>query len=342
MSQSQQSQQSQNSQQSQHRNEQHLAGRPHTGRRTLLTGLLAAAAGGPLLSTLSTGTARASSATDVYDSNKDMYRQFAASADPADGEGKDFARRFKRHGLADFDKAGRPPYMLTTILAIHGGGIEVGTSELCLGIAGYDPDPALAGKRFPGLLSDDPVYDFWMFEGMRSADAKDADGKPLTNRQLHVTSIHCDDHMAVSMAASSLNTLSLHGLRWEQAYPEFKDRPAALPDKRGVVVGGRDTVFRNILSRRLEAAGFPIAPGGADVNGDEEANICNRTMTGKGAQLELTRELRDSFFSPTADSPADRGSSCKSNTEYKKFVGACRMAVFEREALQRVEYAIGL
>ncbi|MFJ3925301.1 poly-gamma-glutamate hydrolase family protein [Streptomyces sp. NPDC090022] len=316
-----------------------------TGRRTLLTGLVAAAAGAPLLSALSAGTARASSADELYTSNTELYRHFAASADPADGEGKDFARRFKRHEVRDFDKAGQSAYALTTVLAIHGGGIEVGTSELCLGIAGYDPEPypepERAGAVYPGLAEGEPLYDFWMFEGMRSGTAKDADGNLLTNKQLHVTAVHCDDHVAVSMTAGSLNTLSVHGLRWEQAHPRYKDHPEQLPDKKGVVVGGLDDVFRAILTKHLRNAGFQIFPGSGAVNGDEERNICNRTMTGKGAQLELTRELRDSFFSATADSPGERGKSCKSNAQYRKFVQACRAAIVEREAPQRAQAGLG-
>ncbi|MCB5181721.1 poly-gamma-glutamate hydrolase family protein [Streptomyces antimicrobicus] len=319
--------------QQQFRTQQRDGGAQASGasRRSLLAGLAAAAVGGSVLSAVTGGTAYATSADDRFASNTDMYRAFAASADPADGEGKDFVRRFKRHQIADFDRDGHPPYMLTTVLAIHGGGIEVGTSELCLGIAGYDPEPVNAGQRYPGLAAAEPVYDFWMLEGTRSSN----------NSELHVTSVHCDDHMALSMAASSLNTLSVHGLRWEQAHPAYADNPGGLPDKKGVVVGGRDATFRDILTRRLKSAGFQIFPGSGDVNGDEELNICNRTMTGRGAQLELTRELRDSFFAPSADSPADRGTSCKANAQYKKFVQACRAAIVEREALQRAEFVVG-
>ncbi|RSS78755.1 phage replication protein [Streptomyces sp. WAC06614] len=297
----------------------------------MLAGLVAAAVGGPLLSSAASGTAYATSADDLYNSNTDLYHSFLSSPDPADGEGKDFQRRFKRHQIEDTSKDGHPPYMLTTILAIHGGGIEVGTSELCMGIAGYDPESGAVWKPYPGLAAGEPVYDFWMFEGMRSS----------RNSELHVTSIHCDDHMAVSMAASSMNTLSIHGLKWEQAYPKYATNPDGLPDKKGVVVGGRDGYFREILTTRLRNAGFQIFPGTGDVNGDEELNICNRTMSKQGAQLELTRELRDSFFSPTADSPAARAASCKENASYKKFVQACRAAIVEREQLQRVEVFIG-
>ncbi|MCM4084720.1 poly-gamma-glutamate hydrolase family protein [Paractinoplanes hotanensis] len=59
-------------------------------------------------------------------------------------------------------------------MALHGGGIEPGTSELFLAIAGYHP----AGGATGG-----PVHDYWMFEGIRSSG----------NAALHITSASCDD-----------------------------------------------------------------------------------------------------------------------------------------------------
>lgn len=56
----------------------------------------------------------------------------------------------------------------------HGGGIEAGTSELCLDIAGYHP----AGLT--PAPAEGPLHDYWMFEGLRPADHGD----------LHVTSAH--------------------------------------------------------------------------------------------------------------------------------------------------------
>lgn len=46
--------------------------------------------------------------------------------------------------------------------APHGGGIEPGTSELCLAIAGYHP-ASLA-------QTGGPTYDYWMLEGLLSTN----------------------------------------------------------------------------------------------------------------------------------------------------------------------------
>ncbi|MCY0929774.1 poly-gamma-glutamate hydrolase family protein [Streptomyces sp. H27-H1] len=274
---------------------------PHASRRTVLASLVAAAAGGPLLTGLAAGPAAAAGG-DIYTANSDLYTKAI--------EGQDFARRFKRHEAFDNDKATTPSPRLSSVLAIHGGGIEMGTSELCLGIAGYLPDtlaPVTAGA---------PVYDYWMLEGMRSSG----------NTDLHVTASHCDDTVARSMAAGSANVLSLHGCTAAQA-----GAPAGQP--KAVVVGGLNARFRQLLSTKLTAAGFQVLGGNPeDLNGDLPENICNRTLTGEGGgQLEITTELRQSLFGNFSGA-GNRAAT--TNAEFWKFVDACRDAIAAMEAEQ--------
>ncbi|MFD3947070.1 poly-gamma-glutamate hydrolase family protein [Streptomyces sp. NPDC058579] len=216
------------------------------------------------------------------------------------------------------------PVRRTAILALHGGGIEIGTSELCLGIAGYSPSDPDGAPILP------TVHDYWMFEGLLKADNKD----------LHVTSKNCDDHVALSTAASHLNVLSLHGCQFDQlklptsTFPPTGDREVA-------VVGGRNKAFRTALVNELNAAGFvaidSLAPQWAplltEFNGDHTANPCNKTMLGMGAQLELTTELRKGLFGD----PSSRGGRAASWNENGKFVlfrDACRRAIATVEAGQ--------
>ncbi|MGN5381319.1 poly-gamma-glutamate hydrolase family protein [Streptomyces lasalocidi] len=197
----------------------------------------------------------------------------------------------------------------TTITAMHGGGIEAGTSELCLAIAGYHP-----ATLEPATETRGPVHDYWMFEGQRSAD----------NRELHVTARHCDDHVALSMAASSLNVLSLHGCTAAQA-----GAPAGRPE--AVVVGGRSTAFQRRLTEELTKAGFRTVDGAKlpDLNGDHVSNLCNRTVLGEGGQLELTTALRDSMFAVNTRP----GRPKSTNDTSWAFVNACRAAVARLEAM---------
>lgn len=285
-----------------------------TTRRTLLAGIVAAAAGGPLLNGFTATPAFA--AADAYESNTDLYSQTT--------EGTDFARRFKRHEMVDTDRAASPAPRLTTVMAIHGGGIEPGTSELCLGIAGYLPHTL--EPRTP----DAALHDYWMLEGIRPSGAVPG------NRDLHVTATNNDDPVARSMAAASANVLSLHGCTATQA-----GLPAGT---KGVVVGGANGRLRYLLAENLERAGFLIAPDTEKLNGDLPENICNRTLTGEGGgQLEMTYELRQSLFenfsgaaNPT--SPTARALSTK--TEFWAFVDACRSALAQMEAEQRARGSI--
>ncbi|MDT9688503.1 poly-gamma-glutamate hydrolase family protein [Streptomyces sp. P9(2023)] len=285
-------------------------------RRTVLTALAAAAtAGSPLLAQLATA-APANAAEVEYPSNTALYQQLAGQ------EGTTFSRRFRRHEQFDTSMTTLAPVRRTAILALHGGGIEIGTSELCLGIAGYSPGDAAGAPVLP------TVHDYWMFEGLLSAG----------NRDLHVTSKNCDDHVALSTAASHLNVLSLHGCTFDQ----LKLPTATYPptgDRRMAVVGGLNKTFRTALVQELNAAGFPaidsLAPAWAtlltEYNGDHVANPCNKTMLGMGAQLELTTELRKSLF----DDPDSRGGRASSwNGEFVKFRDACRRAVETVEAGQ--------
>ncbi|MFE4801540.1 poly-gamma-glutamate hydrolase family protein [Streptomyces sp. NPDC057908] len=273
----------------------------HASRRTILASLVAAAAGGPLLTGLA-ATPAAAAGGDLYTSNSDLYTKAI--------EGQDFARRFKRHEAFDNDKTTTPLPRLTSVLAIHGGGIEMGTSELCLGIAGYRPDtlaPVTAGA---------PVYDYWMLEGMRTSN----------NGELHVTASHCDDPVARSMAAGSANVLSLHGCTAAQA-----GAPTGQP--KAVVVGGLNTRFRQLLSTKLSDAGFQVLDGDPEaINGDLPENICNRTLTGEGGgQLEITTELRQSLFGNFSGA-SNRAAT--TNADFWKFTNACRDAIAAMEAEQ--------
>ncbi|WP_123531667.1 poly-gamma-glutamate hydrolase family protein [Streptomyces sp. 840.1] len=273
-----------------------------TSRRSVLTVLAAAGLGTALPATL--GAAPASAATDLYSSNTDLYQKLAGR------EGIDFARRYQRHAYIDNDQATRPgSYARTAILALHGGGIEVGTSELCLGIAGYTPKDLT-----PHYGTGAPLHDYWMFEGMRTSGG---------NSELHVTSTHCDDRVALSLAAGALNAVSVHGCTAAQA-----GAPASRPE--AVVIGGLNSVLRQYLGEALRAAGVQTIEGSADgdIDGVHPSNICNRTLLGMGAQLELTTELRVSMFGTNTL----KGRAGSVNAEFWKFTDAVRAAVARMEA----------
>ncbi len=272
----------------------------YANRRTVLTGLAGA---GLSASVLNAFTVAPAYAADLYASNTDLYIKLAGK------EGTDFTRRYKRHEPFDNSNDQRGAVNRTTIMALHGGGIEGGTSELCLAIAGYHP-ATLAVSPAGG-----PVHDYWMFEGVRRSG----------NSDLHVTSTNNDDRAALSMAAGRLNVLSLHGCTAAQAGVPH-DQPEA------VVVGGLHTNFRTYLREELQAAGFQTIDGSTvpALAGEDPNNICNKTLLGMGAQLEMTTELRQSMFDPGYFSQLERPTH--TNGRFDAFVGAARKAIARLEA----------
>jgi len=205
---------------------------------------------------------------DLYPSNTAIY------ADPALVEGTDYIRRYRRHEALDTSVSAPLLFPDTLVFALHGGAIEFGTSELCLAVAGYHPN-GLVPTPAAG-----PAYDYWMFEGVRASN----------NGDLHVTSTHCDDPVLLSLAAGARRTVSLHGC--STATAGVADGAAA------VLVGGLDTALKSKLMTGYAAAGITAVDATpiTELKGDEPTNIVNRTLTGCGAQLELTPPLRSAMF----------------------------------------------
>ena len=77
------------------------------------------------------------------------------------------------------------------IIAIHGGRIEPGTSEIARSLA-----------------EDGNKYSFYLFEGHKSEN----------NRLLHITSTHFDEPRALALAAKVERLVSVHGMKGEEPF----------------------------------------------------------------------------------------------------------------------------
>ncbi len=104
------------------------------------------------------------------------------------------------------------------VMAIHGGGIEQGTSEIALATAGYHPATLATPVDGYGL------HDFWLFEGLL----------PKKNGKLHVTASNYDEPIATELAQNARRCISLHGCRDEQA-------------KGKIQIGGLDLELKDIV-----------------------------------------------------------------------------------------------
>ncbi|MFF5973793.1 poly-gamma-glutamate hydrolase family protein [Streptomyces sp. NPDC012769] len=295
-----------------------------TSRRTVLASVAAVAAGLPTLNALVGNGATVAAAADTYKTNSDLYTKTAAK------EGIDWMRRFRVGApvaMTDNTKASSLAVTSTAVLAPHGGGIEAGTSELCMAVAGYRPfdadtDPSAAA--LPGEVQ----RDYWMFEALQNSGTQ------------HVTSTNCDDPAALAVCANNLYAVSLHG------FAENLEKK--------VIIGGRDERLKRNLLAAFASAGLTttwnvtavIAGPDDPLNGDAVTNIVNRTRTGAGAQLEISTALREAMFGtfsgaenrrrtagvPSAASPyADRF--------WNGFVKAVRDAVRDHEAGKDPLYA---
>ncbi len=111
-------------------------------------------------------------------------------------------------------------------------------------------------------------FNYYCFEGI----------KPDNNRWLHLTSHNFDEPQALELLARSQTVVAVH---------------ACTDEKAVVYPGGRDNELMEAISTELEVAGIPVADRNIKYQGLNPDNICNRGASGKGAQLEISRGLRD-------------------------------------------------
>lgn len=144
------------------------------------------------------------------------------------------------------------------VIAIHAGGIETGTSELCRSIAGEDQ---------PGQW-----WSEYRFEGIKSSG----------NSVLHITSTNFDEPTALNLVERHLNVLSLHGTAGQDPV---------------TYIGGLDTHTGEWIAAALVLAGFDVDQSPPpELAGTDPDNICNQGLLGKGIQLEITTAQRAAFF----------------------------------------------
>jgi len=102
------------------------------------------------------------------------------------------------------------------------------------------------------------------------------------NRDLHITS-RCFDHPAcLAILARCSIAVGIHGCVGESQ----------------IYVGGLDTALTKLLAERIRDAGLPASCAGHKYTGRHALNICNRGARKRGAQLELTLNLRESATRP--------------------------------------------
>jgi len=112
-------------------------------------------------------------------------------------------------------------------------------------------------------------YSFYAFEGLK----KDR------NSALHIESHLFDEPRALRAVGKADVVITVHG-QIDQKH-QF------------VMTGGLHARLRLEIERQLEAAGFQTRPPTEGLMGTDPRNICNRGKLSQGAQLEVSRKVRD-------------------------------------------------
>jgi phage replication-related protein YjqB (UPF0714/DUF867 family) len=185
----------------------------------------------------------------------------------------------------------KPAGAMVAHIAIHGGAIEPGTTQLAA-------HAATSG-----------THSFYSFEGILSSG----------NQDLHLTSTHFDEPTALSLVGGVGYTISWHG-----------SQDPLTGAKAQTYLGGLDTALYTEIGNRLTAAGFTVAPADStppEKNADDPANITNKNSRGMGAQLEITRSQRALFFE---DGDLDRSwieNSCHWTPLFYQYANAVNSAL---------------
>ncbi|WP_121061772.1 poly-gamma-glutamate hydrolase family protein [Chachezhania antarctica] len=101
--------------------------------------------------------------------------------------------------------------------------------------------------------------------------------KPGAHGDFHITSHRFDEPVAIALVGTASTAVAIHGRK-----DDGSD---------AVWLGGRATDLRDAIGQSLRDAGFGAIPN-KTLPGVHALNICNRTRSGKGVQLELPRALR--------------------------------------------------
>jgi phage replication-related protein YjqB (UPF0714/DUF867 family) len=235
---------------------------------------------------------------DIYESMTALY------SDPSNVEGTTYAKRWKRHEWSQMveKQATDAPETQKIVMAIHGGGIEPGTSEIALAVAGYHPDTLVAAIDNLGL------HDFWLFEGLL----------PSGNGKLHVTASHYDEPIATELVQNARRCISLHGCLDTEANLDTEAKNGKIQ------IGGRDLELRDIVLEELKIAKIPAEiTTNPMLGGISPDNIANKTIILGGVQLEMGASYRSSLFG-TNTQPQRKKTT---NTQFWLLVGALRKAM---------------
>lgn len=147
-------------------------------------------------------------------------------------------------------------------------------------------------------------YDYYAFNGTRNKN----------NSQLHVTSTNYNDPDLINRNYNKDISISVHGAGQSQG-------------KNTVLIGGRDEKLIQLISKELSTFKFNVQRSLGHLAGIDTNNVVNYNKKGQGVQLELTPDLRKSFFSNGDDSSKARKNEKNWTSTMDRFATAINNAI---------------
>jgi phage replication-related protein YjqB (UPF0714/DUF867 family) len=139
-------------------------------------------------------------------------------------------------------------------------------------------------------------HSFYCFDGL----------KKRGNWDLHITSRQFDEPIGIDIAKNSQTIVTMHGCKEKGKI---------------IYIGGRDKPLKEKIIKATKLAGFAIKES-LRHPGINELNICNRSRTGMGVQLEISMGLRRTMFQDIS-----RIKRKKTTEIFAEFISAVRSAL---------------
>ena len=156
-----------------------------------------------------------------------------------------------------------------------------------------DIEPATGELADAVAGSEHSFYGFW---GLKAKH----------NSVLHIDSARFDEPLAVELVGISQTVLTIHGSKESQKI---------------IFVGGRNTELKQIIQSELQQLGIRLGES-PRLLGIKPENICNRSRSGQGVQLEISAGLRKEFYKGVTGTAPSR-----SNRDFVKLVNALQIAL---------------
>ncbi len=145
---------------------------------------------------------------------------------------------------------------------------DLGTSVVILAPHGGCIEP---GTSEIAMAVAGTSYSLYLFEGLVRQGG---------HRELHIRSERFDEPRGLAMVAKAITAVVIHGR-------------ADGEDSEAIWIGCLDEALGASIGNGLRAQGLSASTNTPGLNGTDPSNVCNRTRSGCGVQLEIPKVVRN-------------------------------------------------